>query len=77
MPAFLQLTRTKAGSFVFAYDISGESYVEGKQLTEGITYVVIEFETQKTERIANEQELAKYGSISWFTLCNTYEQIID
>ena len=54
-----------------------ESYVEGKQLTEGITYVVIEFETQKTERIANEQELAKYGSINWFTLCNTYEQIID
>ena len=48
-----------------------------EETTEGITYVVIEFETQKTERIANEEELAKYGSISWFALCNTYEQIID
>ncbi len=48
-----------------------------EETTEDTKYIVVEFETQKIEYLTNEQELAKYGNMSWFTLCNTYDQIID
>ena len=48
-----------------------------EEFSEGIRFVVIEFETLKINYVSSEQELDEYGDINWFTLCNTFDEMID
>ncbi|MBR6768592.1 MAG: hypothetical protein IKM34_03790 [Clostridia bacterium] len=48
-----------------------------EETSENIRFVVVEFETLKIDYVSSEQELDEYGNINWFTLCNTFDEIID
>ena len=48
-----------------------------EEFSQGIRFVVVEFETLKINYVSSEQELDEYGDINWFTLCNTFDEMID
>ena len=48
-----------------------------EEFSEGIRFAIVEFDTLKIDYASSEQDLNEYEDINWFTLCNTFDEIIN